>query len=537
MVTLVLTGCTTWDDPVTENYGDGPSISVDLLAVAPTDSAFNITLTPAAGSTYYAYLIDANDEAESLDASTLLKGGYGNTVVDVSKSATLTIPIKDANPNTTYQVYAVACNDKGIVGPVTNKSIKTSDAGAPYPVEAEADPDSKTFTVSFSESVKPGNGKIIVTLYKEWDITNPVEIPEEEMEVTIEDGVVTVTAPDTPAGAFLTLSWEEGAFVDEVGNKCAALKSYLNLNTGKWIGVYVQNTPVPFEINDTNIVSPEDGSLVAKYEEFVGKIEMPFDIYRNDETVEDGDVKVLYINEKKTTIHNLTPEQWSVSGKTLTFKLPVKPDAGDIIQVGLDEEAIYDVYGNPNLEFVADEVKWLFFAPTLDMILGTFNLKYISYWAEGDEVEDIGNITIEKDPETENGLIIKNLLIEGSVIKGTYDLAAGKIYIPSEQYLGIYTTTSGDKYNTFFASADDEIDNVGFTINPDGTLTSEDYWGFYLFDEGLTAGLGWMDVAVITQMKPVSAAGAKRKASVSKITKKTVKIHKAGRNLKKRVRK
>ena len=51
MSVIALTSCTTWDDPVTENYGDGPSISIDLQAVAPTDSAFTITLTPAAGAT------------------------------------------------------------------------------------------------------------------------------------------------------------------------------------------------------------------------------------------------------------------------------------------------------------------------------------------------------------------------------------------------------------------------------------------------------------------------------------------------------
>ena len=132
MVTLVLTSCTTWDDAVTENYGDGPSISIDIQAVAPTDSAFTITLTPASGTTYYTYIIDANDEAETLDAATFLRGGYGNTVLNTTQNPTLTLPIKNAAPNTTYQVYAVASNDKGIVGAVANKSIKTSDVGHKY---------------------------------------------------------------------------------------------------------------------------------------------------------------------------------------------------------------------------------------------------------------------------------------------------------------------------------------------------------------------------------------------------------------------
>lgn len=532
MSVLVLTSCTTWDDPVTENYGDGPSISIDLQAVAPTDSAFNVTLTPAAGATYYAFIIDANDVAEDVDAATLLKGGYGNAVVKTSESPTLTLPITTAMPNTTYQVYAVACNDKGITGPVTNSSIKTSDVGAPGPVDADADADAKSFTVQFSEDVSRGDGKIIVTYYQEWDITNPVTVPEEELEISIEDDVLTVVAPNTPAGAFLTLSWEAGAFVDGYGNKCSAFNSYLNMNTGRFVGIYNRNTLVPFEISDENIISPENGALVANFEEFKGEIEMPFNIYRNDEAVDDGAVKVIYINEKKTTIHNLTAKQWSVSGKTLTFTLPVKPDAGDVIKVALAEGTIYDVCGNPNEEFMAEEVSWLFFAPTLDMILGNFSILYISYWSEDGSASSMGGITIEKNAEKEKGLLIKGLFLENAVIEGTYDLSSGKLIIPDDQVLGTMTDEEGT-YQVLFYTADG-TDAATFTINPDGTLTGDGLWGIYVINVADPDDKGWVDVAKVSLISPVKDAASKAKA---KAKAKKMKIHKAGRNLKKSVRK
>lgn len=532
LLAICLTSCTKWDDPVTENYGDGPSISIDLQAVAPTDSAFNVTLTPAAGATYYAFIIDANDVAEELDASTLLKGGYGNTVVNTSEHATLTLPITTAMPNTTYQVYAVACSDKGIVGPVANKSIKTSDVGAPGPVDADADADAKSFTVQFSEDVSRGDGKIIVTYYQEWDITNPVTVPEEELEITVDGDVLTVVAPTTPAGAFLTLSWEAGALVDGYGNKCSAFNSYLNMNTGRFVGLYFRNTLVPFEVNDTNIISPENGSLVANFEEFEGKIEMPFNIYRNDEAVEDGAVKVIYINDKKTTIHNLTKEQWSVSGKTLTFTLPVKPDAGDVIKVALAEGTIYDVCGNPNEEFMAEEVSWLFFAPTLDMILGNFSILYISYWSEDGSASSMGGITIEKNAEKEKGLLIKGLFLEDAVIEGTYDLSSGKLIIPDDQVLGTMTDEEGT-YQVLFYTADG-TDAATFTINPDGTLTGDGLWGIYVINVADPDDKGWVDVAKVSLISPVKDAASKAKA---KAKAKKMKIHKAGRNLKKSVRK
>lgn len=519
MSVIALTSCTTWDDPVTENYGDGPSISIDLQAVAPTDSAFTITLTPAAGATYYAYIIDANDEAETLDASTLIKGGYGNKVINVSETQTLTLPITTASPNTTYQVYAVACNDKGVVGPVANKSIKTSDAGAPYPVDADADPDAKTFYVQFSEDIAQGDGKVIVTCYKEWDITNPVELTDEEVEISVDGDVVTVVAPETPDGAFLTLSWEEGAFVDGFGNKCAAFRSYLNLNTGKWIGLFVRNTLAPFEINDTNIVSPENESLVTDYKEFEGKIEMPFEIFRNDDAVEDGAVKVIYVNEKKTTIHNLTPEQWSVSGKTLTFSLPVKPDAGDIIKVGLSEEAIFDVCGNPNKEFIADEVNWLFFAPTLDMILGKFDVNYYSAYDEEPKLYNGGTVTIEEDPEVENGLIFSNLLDNGNKFKATYDLGAGKIYLEPYDLVG-FDTYNGAKIGLMLYCLD-YADFLEFTINADGTITTSNM-GLEAYDETLENPLGWWEKMSLTTLTPAKASAKKAlKAKKTRVTKNT----------------
>lgn len=519
MSVIALTSCTTWDDPVTENYGDGPSISIDLQAVAPTDSAFTITLTPAAGATYYAYIIDANDEAETLDASTLIKGGYGNKVINVSETQTLTLPITTASPNTTYQVYAVACNDKGIVGPVANKSIKTSDAGAPYPVDADTDPDKKTFTVEFSEAITPGDGKIIVAYYREWDITNPVTVPEEELVITTADNVLTVEAPTTPAGAFLTLSWEAGAFTDNFGNKCSAFNSGLNMNTGKWSGVYFRNTIVPFEVNDTNIVSPEDQALITEFEDFEGKIEMPFEIFRNDDAVEDGAVKVIYVNEKKTTIHNLTPEQWSVSGKTLTFSLPVKPDAGDIIKVGLAEEAIFDVCGNPNKEFIADEVSWLFFAPTLDMILGKFDVNYYSAYDEEPKLYNGGTVTIEEDPEVENGLIFSNLLDNGNKFKATYDLGAGKIYLEPYDLVG-FDTYNGAKIGLMLY-CQDYADFLEFTINADGTITTTNM-GLVAYDETLENPLGWWEKMSLTTLTPAKASAKKAlKAKKTKVTKNT----------------
>ena len=173
MVLAGLTSCTNFDDPTTENYGAGPGIDVQIKAGTPTDSAFTVTITPAAGAAYYAYIIDANDEAEQLDSATLYKGGYGNVVVKVADQPTTTINIDNAAPNTTYQVYAVAGSDKGVVGNIVVKSIKTTDALNPKPQTIARDADNRAVQLTFSEAITRGEGAVTAKYFKEWDIMNP----------------------------------------------------------------------------------------------------------------------------------------------------------------------------------------------------------------------------------------------------------------------------------------------------------------------------------------------------------------------------
>lgn len=42
---LFMASCTNFDDPVTEKYGDGPAVSIDVTAT--TDSTFTFTVSPA----------------------------------------------------------------------------------------------------------------------------------------------------------------------------------------------------------------------------------------------------------------------------------------------------------------------------------------------------------------------------------------------------------------------------------------------------------------------------------------------------------
>ena len=63
MLVLGLSSCASWDDPVTEKYGDGPSVAITITET--TDSIVVFKVTPAEGTQFYNYITDANDEADA----------------------------------------------------------------------------------------------------------------------------------------------------------------------------------------------------------------------------------------------------------------------------------------------------------------------------------------------------------------------------------------------------------------------------------------------------------------------------------------
>ena len=537
MVLVGLASCTSFDDPTTENYGAAPGIDINITPGAQTDSAFTVTITPQAGALYYAYIIDQNDEAEHLDSATLYKGGYGNTVVKVADQPTTTITIDNATPNTTYQVYAVAGSDKGIVGNVVVKSITTTDKFSPRPQSVATDPDNAAVQLKFSEAIKRGEGAVTAKYYKEWDLLDEnmnvksVDVPAEDITVQVSGNAATFKAANIPAGAHLCFSYAAGAFTDLNGNPCNALNSGLNLNTGKFTNAYVHVTNKPFDIADA-YVAPTSGTPVGEWEAFRGTVTFPYDIFRNDETVEKGDVQVVYVNDNREIAYNLEANQWAVEGNKLTFVLPAEPAIGDFILFTVSEGAVSDVYGNINNEYVSENIEWKYvgFVPTKEMLIGPFEVNYISYWSEDGSVSSLGSINIEENTEKENTLTIKNLFIEGSAIEATYDLEMGKLIIADDQALGKYVDEDGE-YTAYFYTADG-ADAATFTINKDGSLTGDGLWGIYVLND---TSKGWIDVAAASKLVPIKAGSRKAAARAKSV--KTMKLHKAARTLKKHVRK
>lgn len=536
-VLVALTSCISFDDPTTENYGAGPSVDVSISAGIVTDSAFQVTVTPAEGALYYAFAVSEGDAPEALDSVALYKGSYGNTVLKASEYPSYFFVIDEANPNTTYWVYAVAGNAKGIVGNMTVKSITTTDGEAPYPMSIAKDADSGAVQLTFSEDVQLGAGAVTAKYYQEWDILNPVDVAAENIAVKVSGSKVLFEAAGVPAGAYLCYSYEAGAFKDMKGIACGALNSGLNMDAGKFTGAYVHVTNKPFAIDDSFVTAPEDGALINNADLFEGIISFPFDIFRNDDEVKVGDLVIAFANGNKTTAYNLDPSLWSVEDNLLKFYLPEQPEVGDQIFVSVKEGVVYDVCGNPNLAYTS-VANWKYFPLTVDYFVGKFGLDYISYYDDSQSVTNLGVVTIEEDAESGDGaLAIKDFYMEGSVLSGAYDLSAGLLLLNDGQVLG-FAEEDGTVYGLAFVNAEGD-GPVTFTLNPNGTMTADGMWGIYAYDQNFEEAVGWWDVAAASQLSPLD--GAARKAAARKAVKKTknVKFVKKNisRDLNKRVRK
>ncbi len=513
---LALTSCATWDDPKTEVYGGGPDITINLAAAVPTDSAFVLTLTPGAGTTYYAFAISTSKE--DVNASTLLKGGYGNAVVHTNKYPTLNYPVSGAAPNTKYYVYAVASDSLGVVGDLALDSIMTSDQYIPTPVNFAATSDKTGISLTFSEPVSRGTGAVSAKYYKEWDIMNPVDVADSLVNVDVDGQTVVITPAGVPAGAFVCVSYEAGAFVDAVGNKCEALTSALDLTEGKFTNLNYRVPTVTFAITDANVVSPADGTVFPKYTEFKGELKFDFDIYRNDLALKNGDLNVIYKGAGHTASYDLSADQWSVADSTLTFVLPAAPSAGDMVYVNIGAGVFFDVFGNGNEEYTSS-LSWKYFAMTKDMVLGTFAFTYQSAYDETPETYEGGVVTITEDAEVENGLIIKNLWVDGSEVAGSYDISKGEFYIGAYQALGVVTNSKGTKYGLVTYSLSG-AENIAFAVNPDGTITSADL-AIVACDETYENLLGyWEKCSIATFTPQTDAVASKRAVSTASVAKK-----------------
>ena len=448
-------------------------------------------------------------------------GGVSEAIVNYSKAASTTVNMLNSkgegicSPNTSYVVYAVAANANGITGKVQSLVVKTTDGDAPTlePYEA-GDPSAET-TVTFSENVFKGEGTVSAQYYQRWGNGEPIDVPADKIHAAIDGAKVTFTVDDVPAGAFVLYSWTEGAFNDSFGNKCPAENTVMG-DEG-FVGVWNRQPLKPFAI-EAKQFTPAAGGTIGEYDKFTGVITFAFDVFRSDneeaeDCVKPGDLSLTYSNAKRSTTINLDPSDWSVSGKTVTFKMPEAPAEGDKVTLKIKEGVIMDINGNGNEAFASADVAWKYDGYTANeaMLTGNFTL---TYYSAREKKEVTNHVTITKVPaNNEDGIdfIINGLYTADSEVGAAVDYANNRLYIKQGYEVGTYD--KGGVSGIIITVSASQAEAIECKINKDGSITTSDLaLAVYVEGKGVIGTLDKLTKAKFVKTASAAKANSRRAA-------------------------
>ena len=538
---LMTTSCISFDDPVTENYGVGPTATITVTET--TDSTFTFTVNPGENALYYSILVDQSADTAAVDAESLLKGTYAsvyNVVKNTNDAATFTYNMRKANgaplclPGKTYQIYAVAATDKGVLGEVAVATVSTTDQLAPRPTQYEYDAAEKTMYVLFSEAIARGEGAVKAVSYKYYDLVNGKFAGEEveEVEVVVDGDVIAITANTNP-GANVAFSWEAGAFVDAAGHACTALNSGFSMQQGDFVGLVGQNDTEAFEVTELNVVEPAIGGTIGDWEAFYGTLMFDMNVFANTKAAADA-VTLTYKNAKSETTVKLTyGEHWDTSANTFIFVLPKEPEFGDKVSIKIAEGAFTDAYGNPNAEVEFADAWLRSYGFTRDLVVGNYIFAHQSGF-DGNVYTATSSIAADAK---ENVVAIAGFAdytddgVADCTIKGVFNGDYGTITVPCGQIIGEDVVVMDDNVTTaevwVVLEEYDGAEQIVFQVDEEGTIVNQgNMWTYSVYEKASQSFLGYFaagpvtmgmkDSGSSTQALPKAANG--RTLNVKKLT-------------------
>lgn len=510
---LMTTSCISFDDPVTENYGVGPTATITVTET--TDSTFTFTVNPGENALYYSILVDQSADTAAVDAETLLKGSYAsvyNVVKNTNDAATFTYNMRKANgaplcmPGKTYQIYAVAASDKGVLGEVAVATVSTTDQLAPRPTQYEYDAAEKTMYVLFSEAIARGEGAVKAVSYKYYDLVNGKFAGEEveEVEVVVDGDVIAITANTNP-GAYVAFSWEAGAFVDAAGHACKALNSGFSMQQGDFVGLVGENDTEAFEVTELNVVEPAIGGTIGDWEAFYGTLMFDMNVFANTKAAADA-VTLTYKNAKSETTVKLTyGEHWDTSANTFIFVLPKEPEFGDKVSIKIAEGAFTDAYGNPNAEVEFADAWLRSYGFTRDLVVGNYIFAHQSGF-DGNVYTATSSIAADAK---ENVVAIAGFAdytddgVADCTIKGVFNGDYGTITVPCGQIIGEDVVVMDDNVTTaevwVVLEEYDGAEQIVFQVDEEGTIVNQgNMWTYSVYEKASQSFLGYFAAGPVT---------------------------------------
>ena len=486
MLTMLVAGCEMFppdDSQIAPVAGSAPTIDIPEGSVG--DSTFTVTITPAAGTGFYAYLI--TDTKSAIDGSSLLSQSYEGLYTGLENAAEIESVTINANaaggimPGTLYYIYAVgASQEQGIASAAVYDSVYTTNSNVPIfddEVAFAASADGSYVDIALNDVVKAGEGKVyydVFSTYGGYSIFDTKQVVPAD-SIVYSGKIVRVKTPaNVPNGAVVNITWDEGAFVNSADKmaKAYTVCNYTGLDTKLGDGILYRKAPVSWTISYPDVLV-NDTTLHSTAEDVIGIEDLTADGFRFtiDSTIL-GNTTYPHI-----TYHNQNGSVFSYDGfggygmlNDSTLVILVDPtysiEKGTWMSIEIPANAFVDEYGNGNAAFSSNENFIYSFGWEMEDLLGTYQVS--AYEGFSGNMLDVGPVTIsavasdDKRALEGTNVLIKDLLYEGSSLYATFGEEDGLLHIPAgqlitedldsmsiENYLPIYDyRENGDKIDT-----------------------------------------------------------------------------------------
>lgn len=380
---LMFSACEQPDELNQQNKGkEKPTVTLTQKVANDVTLTFDIAASANASQYAYAVFVGSDNAVPSaydiVVEETLAKAsGSFNTAIAEDDAYTNTVTIDCANfPAKTYQVFAAAITETGLLGEVVTLDVTMNDTEIPQPAGAEVD--GNTVTLAFSEAVKRGTGKAYyyVIAWATEDLVVDAGVIAEE-NIIVEANTVTIVCPEAGDGAGYIVSFEEGLVTDLSGNPCEECESGLDENYD-YVGIGWDTDNVDIPITASCFEEPaEDTDWLAEGASLV--FTLPTEVMVN--TTVKNPVCVLY---KEAEGESKLYAEWTLGedNKTVTVVLPKAP-TGEF-DVCVAAELFYDMWGNFTTAFEPEGYRYSNFL--IDIVEGQYLVDYLYSGENGEAV-------------------------------------------------------------------------------------------------------------------------------------------------------
>ena len=511
LLTILVVGCTKFDEPYSENYAPAPEFSIDALAtVADSSATFKIAIDKDNTTRFaVALLNDSVLDADYPEGLTLLKGNvdpkdrvcllnadtlvlrsdttvsyaFKNLMVQVTGN-NVSYSYTGLQPNTSYTLVAVVSNKFGNVGTVKGLPVTTTDNLAPALSKVSRGESGGSLTLAFLENMQRGEGKVSVKYYAPYDFSITGTVPEKDVKCEFKGKEITVSCDSVPAGALMLVSWEAGAFKDMKGNNCNAVVTEINMETGRVAnGCYFMVNTEPFSFSLADVL--DYGEPFVDYATFTPSIGYSKPLFIQYD--EDDEQAVIALAYTKDDVIVMVPAIWNVEDTAIVLSFKKEMDYGAKVSFAIPAGAVVDAFGNPNEEFLVDEAWIRSYGLTDKDILGLYDVQY--YSAAYGEVEETSMLITRSG---NGGLKVSGLFYDDACLDAFFDGDLGILYIEDFQYM-----TSLGAYRLYFATGRED-GYAQLQYNPDSkSFSSEEEAEIGIYYQNTGNGkYGWMDYSL-----------------------------------------